>query len=70
MQPVLLCTINNDVCWEIDNLKNTKNPFSITASGTCDTIYDELLSINVSIQQRPLHFPVTEVFKSPNNLNP
>ena len=39
---------------------------------TYDTIYDELLSMDsdVSIHQRHLHFLVTEVFKSVNNLNP
>ena len=39
---------------------------------TYDAIYDELLSMDsdVSIHQRHLHFLVTEVFKSVNNLNP
>ena len=64
-----------DVCREIVNLKSTKNPFSVAASGledTYDTAYDELLSMNnyVSIHQRHLRFLVTEVFKSVNNLNP
>ena len=39
---------------------------------TYDTTYGEILSMknDVSIHQKHLHFLVTEVFKSVNNLNP
>ena len=56
----------------ISRVQNTHSRSLQVEHKTCDTTYDELLSINsdISIHQRHLRFLVTEILKSVSTINP